>query len=66
MKTIIRIILFTFLLSTIISAQQTSFQDSLLDKMTGNWTLKGTIAGQEVTHDIEVSWISRASVFTDI
>lgn len=57
MKTIIRIILFTFLVSINISAQQTSFQDSLLDRMTGIWILKGTIAGQEVTHDIEVSWI---------
>jgi len=57
MKKIIRIILFTFLVSVTISAQQTSFQDSLLDRMTGNWILKGTIAGQEVTHDIEVSWI---------
>jgi hypothetical protein len=57
MKTLIRIILFTFLVSIKISAQQTSFQDSLLDRMRGNWTLKGIIAGQEVTHDIEVSWI---------
>ena len=57
MKTIIRITLFTFLVSIIISAQQSSFQDSLLDRMTGNWTLKGTIAGEETTHDIEVSWI---------
>jgi len=57
MKTIIKIILFTLLVSVTISAQQTSFQDSLLDRMTGNWILKGTIAGQEVTHDIEVSWI---------
>ena len=57
MKTILRIILFTFLVSIKISAQQTSFQDSLLDRMTGSWILSGTIAGQEVTHDIAVSWI---------
>ena len=57
MKTILRIILFTFLVSFSISAQQSSFQDSLLERMTGSWILKGTIAGQEVTHDIVVSWI---------
>ena len=57
MKTILRIILFALLVSLKISAQQTSFQDSLLDRMTGSWILKGTIAGQDVTHDLEVSWI---------
>lgn len=44
-------------LSISTTAQQTSFQDSLLDRMTGNWILNGTIAGQEVTHDLKVSWI---------
>lgn len=57
MKTILRFILLAFLVSIKISAQQTSFQDSLLDRMTGNWILKGTLAGQEVIHDIKVSWI---------
>jgi hypothetical protein len=57
MKTIIRIFLFTLLVSVKISAQQTSFQDSLLDRMTGSWILTGIIAGQEVTHDLEISWI---------
>ena len=57
MKKILRFILLAFLVSIKISAQQTSFQDSLLDRMAGNWNLKGTIAGQEVTHDIKVSWI---------
>ncbi len=38
-------------------AQQTSFQDSLLDHMTGEWTLAGTIDGQQTTHDVSVSWI---------
>ena len=57
MKIILRFILLAFLVSIKISAQQTSFQDPLLERMTGNWILKGTIAGQEVTHDIEVSWI---------
>jgi hypothetical protein len=56
-KKIRRILLFAFLLSGNIIPQQSTFQDSLLDRMVGNWTLKGIIAGQETTHDIEVSWI---------
>ena len=27
--------------------------------MTGNWTLEGTIAGRETTHDIESDWVLR-------
>ncbi|MEW6194220.1 MAG: hypothetical protein AB1521_03570 [Bacteroidota bacterium] len=52
-----RIILLSLLLSVNIFSQQTTFQDSLLDRMTGKWTLKGIIAGQETTHDVTASWI---------
>ncbi len=38
-------------------AQQTPRQDPLLDHMTGNWILQGTIAGHETTHDIEAEWV---------
>jgi hypothetical protein len=57
MRTLNRCIILAFFISVAISAQQTSFQDSLLDRMVGNWILKGTIADQEVVHDIEISWI---------
>jgi hypothetical protein len=40
-----------------ISAQQAGRQDPFLDQMTGRWTLQGTIAGQETTHDIEAEWV---------
>jgi hypothetical protein len=32
-------------------------QDSLLDHMTGQWVLQGTIAGKETTHDVNVDWV---------
>src|ERR1700759_2894720 len=32
-------------------------KDHLLDRLTGNWTLKGTIAGRETTNDIESEWV---------
>ena len=38
-------------------AQQPPFQDVLADKMTGDWVMKGTIAGQETTHDIHAEWV---------
>jgi hypothetical protein len=38
-------------------AQQTTSQDSLLDRMVGKWTLEGTIAGSGTTHDIDVEWV---------
>jgi hypothetical protein len=36
----------------LVSAYITTFQDSLLEHMTGMWVLQGTIAGKETTHDI--------------
>jgi hypothetical protein len=39
-------------------AQQPPRQDPLLDLMTGNWLLQGTIAGHaDTTHDIEAEWV---------
>lgn len=31
--------------------------DPLLDHMVGNWVLKGTIDGQQTTHDITAKWV---------
>jgi hypothetical protein len=55
MKTILLISVILFSLPCV--AQQTTFQDSLLDRMIGNWILQGTIAGRETTHDITVEWV---------
>ncbi len=57
MKIIIKIILLVVLVSFSISAQQTTFQDSLLDHMIGKWVLQGTIAGKETTHDVIAEWV---------
>jgi hypothetical protein len=38
-------------------AQPSAPQDPLLDHLTGNWILQGTIAGSETTHDIEAEWV---------
>ena len=39
------------------SAQQQGFQDRLLDHFAGNWIMKGTIAGEEIIHDVEADWV---------
>ncbi|MES1217343.1 MAG: hypothetical protein ABUT20_17660 [Bacteroidota bacterium] len=46
------ILLLVFFLPVAAKSQQTTQPDSLLNKLTGNWVLKGTIAGQETIHDI--------------
>jgi hypothetical protein len=39
------------------SAQTTGLQDPLLDRMIGEWVLEGTIAGDQVTHDVVFEWV---------
>src|SRR5512142_1995786 len=54
------LIILTFVLLNFPLAQAQDapvFQDSLLDRMTGKWTLRGTIAGQQTTHDVNGAWV---------
>lgn len=46
------ILLWVFILPVVARSQQKTPPDSLLNKLTGNWVLKGTIAGQATIHDI--------------
>jgi len=39
------------------AAQQSTFQDPLLDHLIGTWVLRGTIGGNETTHDIIADWV---------
>jgi len=38
-------------------AQTAAAQEPLLEHLTGNWILQGTIAGRETTHDVEAEWV---------
>lgn len=40
-----------------VAAQRSSFQDPLLDRMTGDWVLNGTIDGKATTHNVNVQWV---------
>lgn len=57
MNSAIRIFSFTLIASFYTFAQPKTFQDTLLDSMTGKWILTGTIAGQKTTHDVSASWV---------
>ena len=57
MKIFLGIFLLVSLMSLSVSAQQTTFQDSLLDHFIGKWVLQGTIEGKETTHDIIAEWV---------
>jgi len=57
MKAVLTTVAFIVMASFSASAQQPTHQDPLLDRMTGNWMLQGTIAGRETTHDIESDWV---------
>lgn len=48
-----------FVTSLSASAQAPVSETALLDHLTGSWTLEGTIAGRETTHDIESDWVLR-------
>ena len=37
--------------------QQPDPQHQLLEKMTGHWVLRGTIAKQQTTHDVDAQWV---------
>lgn len=58
MKTLITKILILAILAPFpVFAQQVTVKDSLLDGLTGNWLLRGTIDGQITVHDIAVAWV---------
>jgi hypothetical protein len=53
----LKIIFLVVVVCSSVSAQQTTFQDSLLDRFVGKWVLQGTIEGKETTHDIAADWV---------
>jgi len=57
MKTIARCFLFIMLVSASVQADEPSFQDAFLDRLVGTWLMEGTIAGDQVTHDLVVEWV---------
>jgi hypothetical protein len=54
------ILMETILVATVslpVFAQPSAAQEPLLEHLTGNWILQGSIAGHETTHDVEAEWV---------
>lgn len=47
----------TLMLPAAPAARQTDPQRALLEKMTGHWVLRGTIAKEQTTHDVDAQWV---------
>jgi hypothetical protein len=57
LKTNLAILALLFMASFSASAEEPAPKEPLLDRLAGSWTLQGTIAGHETTHDIESEWV---------
>lgn len=57
MRTILKVVACFMVGAGLAWGQQPAFHDQLLDQMTGNWVLQGTIAGKETTHDVAAQWV---------
>jgi hypothetical protein len=52
-----KILMLAALLSPVAWGQQAPLNSPLLDHLAGHWVLKGTIAHQQVTHDVDAEWV---------
>ena len=50
------LLLASWLMTAHAMAQQPVFQDPLLDHLVGKWLLRGTVAGQKTTQDVDAAW----------
>ena len=57
MRTLVRCFAVVILIFLAAPARGQALQDPLLDHMTGQWILQGTIAGQQTVHDIDAQWV---------
>jgi hypothetical protein len=51
------LVLLACLLPGVLAGQQSDPQRDLLDRLVGHWVLRGTIAGQQTTHDVDAQWV---------
>jgi hypothetical protein len=51
------VFLATIFVSLIATAQQPPVNSPLLDHLSGNWVLQGTVGKQTVTHDFDAEWV---------
>lgn len=56
---LLAVLVYTALVGSAASAQDqaTKAAEALMDKMTGQWVITGTIRNKATTHDVEVDWV---------
>ena len=57
MKTASCLVALCFLIAAPATAQESGFQDELLERLAGTWLMQGTIAGDQVNHDVTAEWV---------
>jgi len=57
MKTVFCSVLLCLAASLPAAAQEEGFHDALLDRLDGTWVMTGTIAGDEIVHDLVAEWV---------
>ena len=57
LRIILKFIGVALALSLSACAQESGFQDDLLDSFVGNWVLSGQIAGDDVIHHVDARWV---------
>ncbi len=50
-------VLVAMVMSVAAIAQQKPVNSPLLDHLAGSWVMRGTIAGQKTTHDVNAQWV---------
>ncbi len=55
MRTLLLLLILCF--ANVAFAQQPPVNSPLLDHLAGKWLLQGTIAGQNITHDVNAEWV---------
>ena len=57
MRSALRPFAVLLLIACPVSADDPGRQDAFLDHLVGRWVMTGRIAGDEITHDLEVAWV---------
>jgi hypothetical protein len=51
------LLLLAFCAAPVVAGQQAPVNSPLLDHLVGQWVMRGTIAGQVTTHDVDAEWV---------
>jgi hypothetical protein len=53
-----RFLVLAIFFASVAAAQRPPLNSPLLDRLSGEWVLQGTIAGKQATHDVTAEWVA--------